>query len=151
MEIEIVRKYFKSAYTIGTMLINGSYFCDTLELPDRGLFQGMPKEIGETVKITGNTAIPVGRYPLGLRTSKFSKEYDGKKLPQLFSVDFFTNIRIHHGNSPADTEGCIIIGTNSSKGKLSGTRKMVDKFIDLTCEAIDRGEKVFVTITRQTS
>ena len=31
MEIEVRRRYLGSDYTIGSMYINGEYFCDTLE------------------------------------------------------------------------------------------------------------------------
>ena len=57
-------------------------------------------------KTDGRTAIPAGRYRVGL---SFSNRFQ-KLLPELFDVPKFTAIRIHAGNRPEDTDGCILVG-----------------------------------------
>jgi hypothetical protein len=57
-------------------------------------------------KIRGATAIPMGRYSVRISFSpKFQCE-----LPEVLSVPNFTGIRIHPGNTAADTEGCVLVG-----------------------------------------
>ena len=35
--LKLIRKYKKATYTIGNLLVDGAFFCDTLEDKDRGL------------------------------------------------------------------------------------------------------------------
>lgn len=65
----------------------------------------------EKWKVPGETAIPRGVYRLTLEASpKF-----GPDTPSLHNVPGFKWIRIHAGNRPEDTEGCIIVGYKLSK------------------------------------
>ena len=54
MELLLVRKYLKAAYTIGCLWVGGTRFCDTLE--DR------VRDLSHEPKIPGETAIPSGCY-----------------------------------------------------------------------------------------
>ena len=84
--------------TLGTMVFPDSYVCQTLEDPVR--------EAG--VKIAGETAIPSGTYRVSITMStKF-----GKLLPLLANVPNYSGIRIHSGNTTADTAGCILVATS---------------------------------------
>lgn len=68
----------------------------------------LPSSGGEfsVAKEKGKTAIAAGRYRVGLsQSARF-----GKLLPELFDVPHFTAIRIHGGNRPEDTDGCILVG-----------------------------------------
>lgn len=71
-------------------------------------------------KIPGQTAIPSGVYRVVFSHSpKFNRE-----LPELLDVPGFSGIRIHPGNSGADTEGCVLPGletdgTNVFKSRLA--------------------------------
>jgi len=58
-------------------------------------------------KVYANTAIPTGIYGVIITMSARFK----KLLPLLLNVDGFSGIRIHAGNTSADTEGCILVGT----------------------------------------
>lgn len=59
------------------------------------------------VKIPGETAIPAGSYKMVLSKSpKF-----GRILPEILNVPNFVGIRIHKGNTAADSSGCLIIGS----------------------------------------
>ena len=57
MKLELKRIARKDKYTIGHLYINGKYFCDTLEDPDRGLASSMSNSQIAIKKIKGDTAI----------------------------------------------------------------------------------------------
>ena len=94
-----VKRDGNSLHNWGRMFIDGAYFGETLEDPDRHLEDG-----GE--KIDGGTAIPRGRYQLALT---YSRRF-GKIMPELLHVPGFSGVRIHGGNTEADTSGCILLG-----------------------------------------
>lgn len=106
MKLTLKRIALKPDYTIGKLYIDGKYFCDTLE--DR--VRKLPAE----KKIPGRTAIPSGTYLISVTYSpKF-----GRDLPLVENVPYFTGIRIHRGNTPQDTAGCILVGENKAIGKV---------------------------------
>ena len=88
--------------TIGGLSIGGHHVCWVCEDAVREI----PGEPVETWKIKGETAIPTGRYKIE-RT--FSNRFQ-MTTPQLMDVPGFTGIRIHAGNTAADTEGCLLPG-----------------------------------------
>jgi len=59
------------------------------------------------VKVQDETAIPAGSYKM--RISKSPKF--GRLLPEILDVPGFSGIRIHKGNTAADSSGCLIIGS----------------------------------------
>jgi hypothetical protein len=118
MKIELHRKYKKDGYTIGKLYINGKTICDTLEDEDRGLTQDMTEEEIRTKKVYGKTAVPIGKYKVVMTWSnRFRRE-----MPLLLDVKGFSGIRIHAGNTAEDTEGCILCGMNSERGKVLNSR-----------------------------
>lgn len=129
MKLILKRIYRGSKYTIGKLYIDDKYFCDTLEDVDRGLKQSDSMTSIQSRKIYGETAIPTGTYniTIDITSPKFSKkpfymESCNGKLPRLINVPGFEGILIHVGDGPkgADlTQGCILVGNNSSKGQLS--------------------------------
>lgn len=124
MQVVIWRKYRKEQYTIGRLYIDGKYFCDTLEDTDRGLMQYMSVAEIMNDKIAGKTAIPVGDYKI---TRTYSPRFK-RLVPQIMNVKAYAGVRIHSGNTAADTEGCILLGENTQKGKVLNSRKWVQKF-----------------------
>ena len=138
MEILVKRLYRKSDYTIGKMLINGEYFCDTVEDCDRGLSQNMKNSTIEEKKMYGKTAIPTGRYRVVLSYSNKFK----KTLPLLKDVLGFGGIRIHSGNKADDSFGCIIVGENKIKGGVINSRATMERLM-----AKLRGQsEIYITI-----
>lgn len=106
MIIEIRRDTFTPTSTLGEMYVDGRLFGQTLEDTDRHL------ETGGT-KIDGETAIPRGRYLVSLN---FSTRFR-KIMPWVHDVPGFSGVRIHGGNTPADTHGCPLLGQYRDREK----------------------------------
>ena len=130
MNIQLKRRYLGEGYTIGTLSIDGQYFCDTLE------------DAVRQVKVYGKTAIPYGRYNIILNVSpRF-----GRILPRLIDVPQFDGVLIHRGNTVEDTAGCILVGENKVKGKVINSTPYEIGLVKMMREAIDRGEKITIEI-----
>lgn len=149
MLLSLRRIYFAPTYTIGRLSIpSASFECDTLEDTDRdananGVFDG------QEVKIYGKTAIPYGRYRIAMTQSpKFSPRYGDRNVPLLLDVPHFSGILIHSGNTPADTEGCILVGENKVKGQVINSRATLFRLLDILDEADSRGEDIYITVRR---
>lgn len=150
MEITIDRKYKRDTYTISRVYVDGerwgdgSHWCSALEDTDRGLFRGMPlREIAKR-KIKGRTAIPGGMYNVRVT---YSPRF-GKPLPLVEDVPGFSGVRIHPGNTPEDTDGCILLGENCVKGKVMNSRYWCARMQELIQNALKRGEKVTLLVKR---
>ena len=148
MEITIERKWKKDKYTIGTLSIDGKrlgdgkHYCCTLEDTDRGLDSKMAVDKILFMKKPHVTAIPTGRYKV---TVTYSPRFK-RNLPLLNNVPGYAGVRIHPGNTVEDTDGCILVGENTAKGRVNNSKywfALVMRQIILT---IDKGKKVFVTI-----
>lgn len=127
--IEItVKRRTNGIVTIGDMFIGGKVFCNTLEDELR--------EPGE--KVPGKTAIPPGRYELRLTYSHRFK----RVMPELMNVPWFAGVRIHSGNTEADTQGCILVGKQSGQ-ELINSR---DTYNDLMDWIESEKEPIFLTI-----
>ena len=144
MELKLIRKYRCSNYCIDKLYINNEYFSDALEDPDRSLTDSMSLEEIKKIKIKGNTCIPYGTYNITITYSPRFK----KNLPLLNNVKGFDGIRIHSGNTPQDTEGCLLPGFNKVKGQVIDSRVTTDKLIAQIQQALNKGEKVTITITK---
>lgn len=110
MWLNLDRKYLKPGWTIGHLYVDGYFFADTLE--DR------VRNLATDKKVPGETAIPAGTYRLILSESKRFKRI----LPEILGVPGFTGVRIHAGNTAADSAGCVLIGKNTAPGMLTESR-----------------------------
>lgn len=133
MEIVVNRIFTCKDYTIGRLFIDGAYYCDVLEDCDRGLDQGMSDEEIRRLKIYGKTAIPTGTYRVVLTYSNRFR----KVLPEILNVKGYSGVRIHTGNTPEDTLGCILVGRNTKKGMVTESRKMFAPLLDMMRKAKD--------------
>ena len=142
LQITVTRHSPRPGYTIGRMDINGTKFSDTLEDTDRGLTQDMQLDEIKRIKVYGKTAIPKGTYKVSVQYWQKHKIY----VPFIHDVPGFTSILIHSGNTPEDTLGCILVGENTIKGRLTNSRPYMTRLTKLCQDAIRRGEPVRITI-----
>lgn len=135
MRILVKRRFFGENYTIGSMFLNGEYFCDTIE--------DKYKDLSLEPKVDGETAIPFGNYNVVLSfSSKFKRA-----LPRLMDVPFFEGILIRSGNSEEKWSGCIIVGDNRVKGAVVYSRIREDELMRRLNLADERGESITIEIS----
>lgn len=114
------RAFKKDTYTIGRLGYKGfdenanvigsvPFLCNTLEDKWSDFKNGIAD------KIAGKTAIPDGKYKIIIAWSpRFQR-----MVPHIQKVPYYTNILIHGGNRPEDTEGCVLPGKNDMPGWVS--------------------------------
>ena len=153
MEILVYRKWKKAEYCVGRLSIDGEIICNTIEDVDRGLDDGMQDWQIRNKKIPNRTAIPTGRYVVDMTnvSPKFSKypfymEVCQGKLPRLKNVKGFDGILIHCGSDQTHSSGCILVGLNKQKGKLTDSKETFKKIYSLMKSAHDRGETIYINV-----
>lgn len=134
MELTLNRIFLGSSATIGELYVDGEHIADTLE--DRVRPEGE--------KVYGKTAIPEGTYEMVLSYSPRFK----KILPEILNVPNFTGIRIHCGNSSADSSGCILVGTwdGEKEDWVSDSKIAFNKLMSSLEEATNNKEKITITV-----
>lgn len=140
MKLTLKRIALRTTYTIGKLYIDDVYFCDTIEDTVRDINKNGKFDNGEK-KVYAKTAIPYGTYEIKWTYSPRFKKY----TPQLMNVPSFEGIRIHAGNTSADTEGCLILGENKQVGKVLNSRATINKFYPIIKKACSK-EKVTIEI-----
>lgn len=104
MKLCLIRRWFTDQSTEGDLYLNGVFLCYTIEdrTRDGDIFQ---------TKVHGHTAIPYGKYRVVLQDSpRFGDDtFTIERVPN------FSYVRIHAGNRPADTEGCILVGMSRTR------------------------------------
>ena len=142
MEIKLIRKYYQAKYTVGRLYVNNRFFSDCLEPPSLHLTERSALGTILIAKHKGYRAIPTGRYRILItRSRRF-----GRWLPLLLNVKGFEGIRIHAGNKPEDTRGCILPGFNRRKGYVLDSTRCVLTLVKMMTEAMEKGERVFVEV-----
>lgn len=152
MEIVVDRKWKKGTYTISNVYIDGVFFSNSIEDTDRGLNNSMSLEEVKSKKVYGETAIPTGSYVLKMTysnrfgTRAWASKYGGR-VPEVLNVKGFSGVRIHPGNTAKDTLGCILVGKNNVKGKVTNSTSYYHKLLDeYIVPASNRGEKIELII-----
>jgi hypothetical protein len=143
MEIVLKRKILTSESTIGELYVNGVFECFILEDMDRGLDKSMSLAEIQSHKIHSKTAIPTGKYEVAITFSDRFKQY----LPLVLGVPGYEGIRIHPGNTAADTEGCLLPGLEKQTNVVSKSKIAFSKLF-AKLKAVEKKEKIFITITR---
>jgi len=103
MRLTLKRTDATETRTLGELSIDGAFECYTLE-----------DAVREGPKVPGATAIPAGLYEVDVTFSQRFK----RMLPLVKAVPGFEGIRVHAGNTAADTEGCILVGQERGKDSL---------------------------------
>ena len=133
--LRIVRKWNRPDYCIGKLYLDNNYVCDTLEDTDRGLHQQMSEAEIKAKKVYGKTAIPVGTYKVDMTTvspkfkSRSWAQKNGGRVPRILNVKGFEGVLIHPGNTAEDTLGCVLLGENKVKGKVTNSQTQWLRFI----------------------
>jgi hypothetical protein len=131
--LELKRFYFTSESTIGELYLDGSFECYTLEDCVRA----------PGVKIPGKTAIGAGSFDVVIDMSARFK----RRMPHVLDVPMFEGIRIHAGNTAADTEGCILVAVNRLVDRVTQSVIAYDRLFPKLDAALDAGDSVRLVIT----
>lgn len=127
MRLKLKRHFSGENYTIGRLYVNGKLFCDTIE----DIVRELPSVCNEIrsgkqcqckEKVYSKTAIPAGTYKI---TMEYSPKFK-RVLPYLHDVPHFSSILIHPGVDEKSSAGCIIVGKNTVKGKVTASRATSD-------------------------
>lgn len=132
MNINVIRKEYTQQSTIGELYVDGKFECYTLEDRIRAL------------KVPGTTAIPSGHYEVVVTYSNRFK----KPLPLLMNVPNYEGVRIHTGNTDADTEGCLLVGKTKQRDAVGASKVAFGELLPKIEEALKR-EKVFMDIVQE--
>jgi hypothetical protein len=138
MELTLNRARSAGGSTLGELFVDGNHECWTCEDVVREI-PGVPVE---KWKIKGQTAIPSGRYKvLVTHSTRFQR-----LLPLLCDVPGFGGIRIHAGNTAADTEGCILPGAVRAGVGVANSRIAFEALFSKIQDALKDGQQVWITI-----
>jgi hypothetical protein len=131
MELLLKRQPSADGVTLGQLFVDGRHECFTLE-----------DVIRPGPKVAHETAIPAGRYRVAITPS----QRFGRMLPLLEDVPGFAGIRIHPGNTKADTSGCILVGQGRRLDSVVSSRLAMEALQPKIAGALARHEDVFITI-----
>lgn len=151
MELILERKWKKSNYTIGNLIVNGTFFSNTLEDKDRGLSDNMDLNTIKAKKVYGETAIPTGIYTIDMKTVSPKFKYRAWAqptgvVPRLLNVKGFEGILIHPLNKASESLGCIGVGDNKIVGQIINSTATYKKLFKLLQDAYNKGEKIIIKI-----
>lgn len=120
MKLTLLRSKQDDVCTFGALFAaDGTLICYTLEEPWRDNAKGV-------------SCIPAGSYPWFIRVSKKNggTGHRAVDVPELKDVPNRTNVQIHIGNTLADTEGCILVGSARGVGAgISGSKLAFEKLM----------------------
>jgi hypothetical protein len=137
MRLTLNRKEFTDKSTIGELFIEGKFECFVLEDRDRKL-----ETAGAKAKVYGETAISKGSYSIIISWSNRFKQL----MPLLLNVPYFEGIRIHKGNVPEHSHGCLLVGNTKAKDSIGGSAIAYDRLFKKLSAAAKK-EKIVIEIT----
>lgn len=134
-------------FTVCDLFIDGKLECVTMQDGHRD------------VKIHGVTRIPAGTYEVKLRKEggfheRYKKKFGAFHRGMLWiqNVPGFKWILFHIGNTPKDTDGCVLVGVTQRPGQpdfIQGSEIAYKHFYPRVADALERGERVHLTINYQ--
>jgi hypothetical protein len=144
VKLALQRTHQVGPRTFGKLYAGGRWLCYTLEDEIREQ-PGVPVA---TWKIKGATAIPSGEYMVTLEHSpRF-----GPETLTVKDVPGFVGVRMHAGNTEADTEGCPLLGMAISDGGIVGgtSRPAVALVKQVVQQAFAGGSPVVLVVSNPT-
>jgi hypothetical protein len=140
MEIVLQRNIYTNDSTIGELTF-GDKKVFTLEDKVRDINKDGDLDDKGEAKVYGETAIPCGTYQIVITYSNRFK----KPLPLLMNVKGFEGIRIHPGNTKADTHGCILLGLNKQSNMITESRSAMSIFMSWLSKT-SKKDKIYIKI-----
>lgn len=134
--LRVKRDVFDPKFTLGTLSVDGELFGYTVEDTDRKL------ELGGT-KVPKETAIPRGTYFVKL---SFSQRFQ-RVMPEVLNVPNFIGIRFHGGNTAANTEGCILLGSTRTPTGVANCAAVNERLIRLINAMLQTNQHVLLEVT----
>ena len=123
MFLQLLRTKTIGQTVVGTLYVNGTYYCDTIE--------------------NAGKRIPVGYYPIRMT---YSPHFD-EVLPLLDNVIGRSGIRIHPGNTYRDSSGCILVGEwDANKTRLLSSRRVFDPLCESMRVEAGHNEKIWIAV-----
>lgn len=131
MFLQLLRKKTIGQTVVGTLYVNGTYYCDTIE--------------------NASKQIAVGYYPIRIT---YSPHFD-EVLPLLDNVIGRSSIRIHPGNTYRDSSGCILVGeitdnreqiTGNREPRLLSSRRAFDPLCESMRVEAGHNEKIWIAV-----
>lgn len=141
MKLTLQRERADAVRTFGKLLApDGRLLCYTLE----DAVRERPGQPVAAWKVHGKTAIPAGVYRISLENSpRF-----GPDTLTVHNVPGFTGVRMHAGNTEADTEGCPLLGMQLAPNGIAGgtSRPAVALVRELVRQATAEGATVTMEV-----
>lgn len=132
MKLKVERTNCGPKCTIGSLYVDGAFECFTLE-----------DVVRDGPKVYGETAIPAGSYNVVITTSQRFK----RDLPLVENVPGFEGIRIHPGNTDADTDGCLLVGRTKGANFVGESKAAFSSLFSKIKTAIDGGDAVTLEVS----
>lgn len=145
MNLKLIRSKQGKESTLSEIYLDGQF-----------VGYGLEDAIRET-KIKGSTAIPAGKYRLGLNIygamnasykRKFPKLHRG--MIEILDIPNFSYVYIHIGNHIGDTSGCVLVGNKmalvNGDYEIYQSKKAYVALYEKLVEMIVSGE-VFIEVT----
>ena len=141
MELIQLREKSSDISTISKLFQDGVKLCYICEDVVRETYSGKWVWKPE-YKVPGKTAIPHGRYKIVMDLSNRFQQI----MPHLLDVPDFQGIRIHPGNTAADTEGCLLPGKLQSGHTVLNSRQAYEELFNLLSNYWNKDEEMFINI-----
>lgn len=133
-DLVLKRRWYTNISTVGELYLGQEFLCYCLE-----------DTLRRGAKVDGQTAIPPGKYEIVVNFSNRFK----KMMPLLLDVPGFTGVRIHSGNTSADTLGCILVGLDYDPNvpNIIGRSRDAFNIVFPRIQEYVSKEKLFIQIT----
>lgn len=138
--LKLVRDVFSDTETLGSLFLNGKFFCYTLE--------DKVRDLTKEKKVHGSTAIPAGKYTIVLEYSNRFKRI----LPEIKGVKTHSETKLHGGNTHLNTDGCPLVAYNRYVNKPHPTIAKIKNWIQGSAEkdlvkALQQFDSIILIVT----